>query len=313
MIQGIVTAVPKRVVGNGSFLTFDANKIAKLTGIYERRWVDYGDRILDIQYETSRQVIDQCAISPKDLDAIIVVTQTPSYQMPHTSAILSHMLGTTNDCLCLDINLGCSGYLHALFYAGRIADEDGKVLIVAGDCLSTTIAREDSATAPIFGDAISATIYIDDESECESLYNIKTFGEYWRSITQQGYGSMNMDGGAVFNFIQKKVVSSIEETLASYDLSTNEIDYFIFHQANKSVLDLLEAKLGLKASQVPRSYHKFGNTSSASIPLTLCSELSVNALSNARGICLVGFGSGASFGAAVIDPRSIKVLKLIEI
>ena len=233
------------------------------------------------------------------IDIIIFVTQTPDYITPATAIIIQNQLGLSKDCLAFDINLGCSGYVYGLSTAAGLLRNfpQGRALVLVGDVSSACVSAEDKSAAPIFSDAGSATALEKKEGASPLWFNLQSDGQGFEAIIIPGGGYRNpitaealavktisegisrnethliLNGIDVFNFSIKEVPKNVNALLEALKKSQEEVDYFIFHQANMMINETIRKKLKLEKWQVPYSLEKFGNTSSATIPVTMITEL----------------------------------------
>lgn len=302
-ISGIACAVPETMVANGEFVaTFgqeQIDKFEKMVGVKER-WRTAGPE------STHSLVLDAVKrlggnFVPADISAIIFVSQTPDYKLPATACVIQDELGASKDCLAFDINLGCSGFVYGVFVAASLLKMDGirKVLLCGGDTISKITDPQDSASAPLFGDAGFAAILERDETAPDIRYAFKTDGSGHAAIECQEGGRLTMDGMDVFNFTINEVPDLIKAEMAAAKLTAEDVDYLVLHQANKFVLKQVAMMTGFSMKNVPISMDRYGNTSSASIPLTLCDLASRD--QGVKKMVMSGFGVGLSWGTLIMD------------
>jgi 3-oxoacyl-[acyl-carrier-protein] synthase-3 len=338
-IKGIATCVPKEVktVKNSAGLTEDeAFKLSNSTGIYERRVAAAAITTSDLCQAAAEKLIAALNWNKEDIDALVFVTQTPDYQLPATAPILQHKLGLGQQCLALDISLGCSGYIYglsviaALVSAGKIK----KALLLVGDTISKICSVTDKSTYPLFGDAGTATALGYNEHAPAIKFNLQSDGEGYKAIIVNDGGARSpyssgsavynqatfrngaqlvLEGMDIFSFGISKGPEVVKNLLAEYGENMEDYDYFIFHQANKLLNEKIRKKLGLDKDKVPYSLAHFGNTSGATIPLTITTELKNILLTDKKKVVLCGFGVGLSWGAAMMELGPICMPDLIEI
>lgn len=318
-IRAIACCVPAREISlyeqadilyNGDIKKVE--RITKTIGLDKRRIVDSQTTTLDLCYDASLTLLEQN--DKAHIDAIIFVTQTPDFLQPNNAHLLHHKLNLSENCLCFDVNQGCSGYVYGLFLAYMLIEKGAnQVLLCAGDTLSKVVHPNDSNTTPIFGDAGSATL-IGKTTNQESFFSIHSSGKGWDNIVlpNSGYRKnylfskypkdsdvLQMDGAEVFNFSIDKEPKAIEEILHLSNKKINQIDYIFFHQANAYIISNIARRLKLDPSKAPcQSIAKYGNTSSASIPLAICDALDFNP--KTIDIILSGFGVGLSWASAML-------------
>ena len=337
-LTGSVSCVPKSVVSNSENSLFsspqEAVKFIELTGVEQKRHLQPGVLVSDLCYQAADLLIKKLAWQKDEIDVLIMVTQTPDYLIPNTAIILQDRLGLSKSTACFDIPLGCSGFVYGASVISSMLSAQGfkKGILLVGDSSTTLAHTEDKAVAPLFGDAGCATgfefsegKYLDfkfwtDGSGFKSIY-IPDGGFRNRTsekslhITQDAEGNKRtplnpvMNGTDVFSFGITQVPGQVKSFLKSIDKQIDEIDYFLFHQANKFMLEMIRKSLKLNKNQVPYSMTKFGNTSSASIPLTL--SLLGDTVRNTRiGMC--GFGIGLSIGCGFFEICDEFVIEFIE-
>jgi len=342
-IAGITAAVPVNVITNYSYTDhFPADEVKKVVdkiGIYERRFVDEKTCASDLCFAAAENLLKSLNIQKSDIDALLFVSQTPDYRMPATSVILQNRLGLNRSTLAFDINLGCSAFLFALQTAYSFLQNPGinKVLILNGETRSKVYSPKDRKTAFLFGDAGAAILVEKGKKYGDSFFSLNSDGSqsstikinaggYRNPSTAEGlqekvvdeYGNIRhdehgyMDGENVFGFVAKEVPNDIKTLLEYSNLKKDEVDYFILHQASKIINDYLIKKLKIGRSNVPVSYHKYGNTSSVSLPLTTVFGLK-GKVSGQKKICYSAFGVGLSWGSAIINLNDCLLGEILEV
>jgi len=341
-ISGISATVPKKVISNKVFTdVFTEKEIENAiatTGIKERRFVEEGICSSDLCYESANSLLDEMNIDRNGINLLIFLSQTPDHSQPSTGPALQHRLGLAKDTASFDINMACSGYIYGLSTAFAYCNSNGvnRVLLLVGETLSKVISLKDRATCLLFGDAGSATLIEKHEKYGKSYFSTNSdgSGESVLKIPAGGYripssketvinkeypdGSIRseehlfMDGMEVFNFTMNVVPNDIKKILDFSKKSQEEIDYLIFHQANKYMTDYLAKKSKFPPDKVPYSLDKYGNTSGVTIPLTIVSQLQNLSPIN-KSIVFSGFGAGLSWGSTILDLKDCYVSKLKEI
>ena len=271
----------------------------------------------------------ETSIKREEIGAVIFVTQTPDYFLPATSHLLHTRLGLPRDCAAFDIGLGCSGFVYGVYIAASLAQNiDKKVLLLCGDTVTRDIFEEDLSGMSVFGDAGSAAIVSKHQGQ-KIFFNLQTFGELSDAIIMRRGAYRNpfivennslnvhenfssMDGIEVMNFSTTYVPDNLTELMNFAKVDLSEIGGVILHQANLMILRDIAARLNLTLEKVPFKSARFGNTSSASIPVTLCEMKrlgeNVNFLS-----ALSGFGVGMSLASAIVDLKNLICLPTGEI
>ena len=292
--------VPPNIVTNDRFSnvfgTEQMQKFEKMVGVKERRVASDAETTSSLAIRAARKLD-----GVKDVNAILFVSQTPDKVLPATACVIQKELTVSSDCIAYDINLGCSGFVYGAFLAGSLLKMEGikKVLLCGGDTISKITDEKDSAIAPLFGDAGFALVLESDDAAPDVRYAFKTDGAGCRAICCDFGERLAMDGMDVFNFTINEVPDLIKAEIAMAGLSADSLDYLILHQANKFVLRQVAMMTGVPFGKVPVSMDRFGNTSSASIPLTLCDLASHE--HGVKKIVMAGFGVGLSWGTLVMD------------
>lgn len=339
-IKGISACVPKNVVRNETltdiFPQEELTKIINSVGIKERRIADKDVTASDLCFKAADKLLNELDIDRESIDVLIFMSQTGDYKIPATAPILQERLGLSNDCASFDVGLACSGYVYALTTAFLYLNLPtvNRVLLLDGETFSKIVNPKDKTNALLYGDAGTATLL--EKKEGESFYSLlKTDGSGWNAVNiKAGAGrhpanlesmevheredgslgndtEINMNGIDVFNFTMKVVPKSIKLILEKFNFEIEDIDKIVFHQANKFMTDFFIKKLKYNPENVPYSLNKFGNTSSATIPLTIVSELE-NWESAKKRILISGFGAGLSWATAILNIDNTKILPIIE-
>jgi 3-oxoacyl-[acyl-carrier-protein] synthase III len=339
-INGVSACVPKNIRKNKDLEDLlgkdELNKVIKSIGIQEMRHVDKCVTPSDLCYEAALTLIEDLKIDKSDIDLILFLSQNGDFKIPATSPSLQHRLGLPKTTACIDLTLACSGYVYALSAAYSYASQPtiNKVLLLVGEVFSQIVSDKDKVNAPLYGDAGTATL-ISKGDFGESQFNLYSDGSGFEAVQIPAGGArcpstsetvksremekgnsrtlhqLYMDGLDVFNFTLKVVPSSIKEALSKSNNNNETIDYFLFHQANKFMIDFFRKKLKIAEDKVPISLDKFGNVSSATIPLTIVTKLKDKIVN--KKLLLSGFGAGLSWATAVLDTSLCKVSKLKEI
>jgi 3-oxoacyl-[acyl-carrier-protein] synthase-3 len=342
-ISGISAAVPKKVIDNRQFTNVltkqEIENTIKTTGIYQRRFASKNICSSDLCYFAAQNLIENMNIKKDSVDLLIFVSQTPDYHQPATAPILQHRLKLSKTTGAFDLNLACSGYVYGLATAYSFASQKdiNRILLLVGETLSKIISKNDRATSLLFGDGGSATLIEKNKKFGPSYFSMNSdgSGDWVLRISGGGYripssietlkerkyedGSIRsdehlfMDGMEVFNFTMREVPKDIIRLLKYSEFSLEEIDYIIFHQANKFMIDFFVKKLNYPTERVPYSLNKFGNTSAVSIPLTIVSELKNDLISFTRTMLFSGYGGGLSWSTALTTLSKCYISDLLEI
>ncbi len=331
-IAGVVSCVPSRIVDNASFherFGHKAADIEKMTGVLERRWTDKDTTTADLCQRAAEHLLDRLGWALDSVDALFFVTQTPDYRLPATACALQSRLGLSRQVVAFDINLGCSGYPYGLWLAMTTAASGTarRVLLLVGDTITKTVNPEDRSTAMLFGDAGTATaIEIDDTGEAHFVLGTDGMGERQLMIAEGAYrtpplpaedtqgskaDALYMDGGAIFNFTLATVPPLVAATVERAG-GVDQFDAFLFHQANAFMLRHLAKKAKLPADKVPVNIDRFGNTSSATIPLLMTTDIAERLRTDTVRLGMFGFGVGFSWGSVDIAVGPIACVDTID-
>ncbi|MDR0831056.1 MAG: ketoacyl-ACP synthase III [Prevotellaceae bacterium] len=340
-ISAISACVPKTKINNREFgkLLFDEETLAKTidaVGVEQRRVTEKSVTTSDLCFAAAEQLFAEQHIDKSEIDVLIFVSQTPDYRLPATACVLQNRLGLSKKTIAFDVNLGCSGYVYGLSAAYAFANIPTvqKVLLLAGDTPTKFVSPQDKSAALLFGDAGTATLLEKSDDAKDTFFNLFTDGSGFENLNIKGGGyrcmsnaqsfeteedtegnlrnseQLYMNGGEIFNFTLREVPKSINELLEFSNINILEINQFVFHQANKFMINFLCKKMKIDREKFLISLNKFGNTSTASIPLTLVVNKNEH---NYGQVLMSGFGVGLSWANAVIDLKNTKFLSLIEI
>lgn len=340
--KGVSACVPKNIYSNKNYPLFSESeyeKFAANVGIRERRVVEEGVCTSDLCFEAASQLLDKLNWDRNSIDLLVFVSHTPDYKLPATSCILQDRLGLSNNCMTIDISLGCSGYAHGLNVASSMLQSGHfkRALLLVGNTQTSYASYHDKSVFPLFADAGTATALEFDLKAPSIFFNMGTDGSGYKSIIVEDGGCRNpvsegsfileefpdgnkssrlherLDGMDVFTFGIRIAPQTIKELVSHFDLNLQETDYFLFHQANKMMLEKVKSKLKLESSKVPINIDRFGNTSCATIPLLMVTEMKNALETQSMDLILSAFGVGLSWGAVKLNTREIVVVDLIEI
>lgn len=334
-IAGFSAGVPKCIVKNDkvSSKDYDAVDFVATTGVQERRLGDFTTS--DLCYEAAERLLTDLQWNKDEVDAIIFVSQTADYILPATACILQDRLGLSRECYALDIALGCSGWVYGLSVVAGLLSKDGikKALLLAGDAKK----RAKSEYDPLFGHAGTVTAVEYSEGAVGLKFHVGTDGSGFDAIITPDGGSRNqftedslqliqgadgvkrhrlqtvMKGMDVFAFGITTVPKTVRKLLERCQIDIDSVDYFIFHQANRMMNEKIRKKLKLSEEKVPYCMQKFGNTSSASIPLTIVTQIADVTRNSSLHFLACGFGVGLSWATVLFDIKSIVVSELVEV
>lgn len=321
MIKAIATALPRRIEYNDPNL-----RLTKKTGILKRHVVDETECASDLAMQAAEKLFLNMPSLRDEIDFLLLCTQSPDYFLPTTACLLQNRLGLSKQCGAFDFNLGCSGYVYGLSVAkGLIESQQAKkILLLTAETYSKFIHPQDQSVRPLFGDGATATlisavdgkemlgsfVFGTDGSGAESLIvpvggmRQRVFeSEKNEPIDEGGRSARNlyMDGGAISNFALRVVPNTVEEILGKANLIRKDIDYYVFHQANKFMLEFLQQKCELKGMPFWNKPEEYGNTVSNSIPLALAELVREENVRVLQKVMLVGFGVGLSWAGCIAD------------
>ena len=339
-IAGMSAGVPKQVASNlhpADTVCFasgtNPEDFVKTTGVVERR-VSSTLCTSDLCFEAAERLIDDLKWDKKEIEALIFVSQTADYIEPCTACILQDRLGLTKECYAADCTLGCSGWVYGLSQVLSLLSHGTikKALLLCGDAKK----RVDSPSDPLFGSAGTATAVEYSEGAEKIMFHFGTDGSGYDAIIIPDGGSRNgispasfepeefegkmmnrlqarMKGMDVFAFGISTPPKSIKRLAEHYGFDYQSADYYIFHQANMKMNNMIAKKLKLNPDKVPSSMSLFGNTSSASIPLTIVTQIRNKVMEKPTKFICCGFGIGLSWGTVAFETNNIVISELVEV
>lgn len=344
-ITGILTIVPAKEVQfedemvNYNFSVSKSLRLKAAMGYDKRRIVEEGVCASDLCISGLEYLFNSGKLDKENIDALILVTQSPDYIMPPTSNIIQGHFGLKHDMICLDINQGCAGYIIGLIQGFMYLEQEtiNKVVLLNADVLSPKVSPYDRNSNPLIGDAASITILEKTTEKCRINTSIKMDGNGAFALQIPAGGARNpigpltgklkedisgnlrseehlvMKGDEVFNFVQTKVPPMIHDLLFKSDLDINEVDYFMFHQPNKFMLEKLADKIGVPRQKMPNNIvENFGNASGVSIPTNITFNIGERLLGNSYNICLSGFGVGLTWASMQLKMGKLKFCEILN-
>lgn len=306
--------LPKKVVTNEDlkkiFPEMDPERVFAQTGVRKRHYADT-EKPSEMAFNAINELIEKNNIDKNTIDGLICVTQSPDHQMPNVASKLQNMLGLRTDILGFDINLACSGFMHALLVAKSIIKSTDKnnILITATGDRVKYIRSSDKGTLTLFGDGASAFLLTRENVDKIKEFITGTdgsgyFDTYIGNEDENNFQSpryFNMNNINVFTFAISLVPTAITQILEKNNMTIDDIDYFALHQANKSILDYIRNNLSIPEEKMYINLEETGNTSSASIPIILSNMEKENKLFDGAKILMVGFGGGFSWAGTIIE------------
>jgi 3-oxoacyl-[acyl-carrier-protein] synthase-3 len=329
-ISAITYHLPDAVLTNAElarqFPDWSLEQIAAKTGIDERHVVDAETCSSDLAVKAAERLFRSGACNPSEVDFLLLCTQSPDYFLPTTACLLQKRLGIPKNCGALDFNLGCSGFVYGLALAGGLIRSEcaSLALLITAETYTKFIHPEDRSLRTIFGDAAAATlirarkdggmgpfIFGTDGTGAEELI---VFGGAMRlptsaestAVQQDEYGNkrspnhLYMNGPEIFSFTLREIPRVVAELLDRTKKTSDEIDLFVFHQANHYMLEHLRRKLHIAEDKFFVSMKHCGNTVSSSIPIALTDAVRMGKLRAGATVMLVGFGVGYSWAATLV-------------
>jgi 3-oxoacyl-[acyl-carrier-protein] synthase-3 len=293
-------AVPEKVVTNDDLsATLDTSDawIVERTGIRERR---VGGVTSTMAIEAGQQALVRAGLEPSDIDVVVLATTTPDALVPGTACTVQDGLGVPGG--AFDINAACSGFVYGLVVsAGLIAAGSGRVLLIGADALSRITDWDDRTMAVLSGDGAGAVVLdpVDGPGDLLS-WNLGSDGSLRHLLKCEHGGYMYMDGKEIFRRAVRVVVESAERALAEAGLRTDQVDLLVPHQANLRIIQAAGQRLGIPDDRTAVVIDRYGNTSSASIPLALEDALARQRVKAGDHLLLTGFGGGMTWASAVL-------------
>ncbi len=330
-ITAMGSAVPKTKIDNTSYQVdvFGeeyAAEVVDVTGIRERRFTAEGVTASDLACAAAENMLSRFDIDRESIDILIFCSESPDYKFPHTASTLQHRLGLSTGVMAFDMPTGCTGSIYALSVASSLLQEgigQKKALVLFAETHSRSFSPEDRSTAFLFGDGASCVL-LEANDECgKSYFDIGTNGAKSDLIKYKAGGARNpictdsdfgeMAGGGVFQLVIAQVPKNIKSLLSFAGLTVDDIDFAVFHQANLFMIKHLAKKLKFPSTKVPTTIERFGNVSSASVPLTMTECIGEQLKQGRNKILISAFGTGMTWGAAIFEVNNCRIAELVEI
>ena len=316
---GIGSAAPEKVLSNFDFekmIDTSDEWIRTRTGISERRIAESDVASSDLAHEASLKALEDAGMEPQDLDGIIVGTITPDYIFPSTACVLQSRLGA-KQAFAFDVLAGCSGFIYSLHVAkGMVQSATARnILVVGAEVLSKIMNYEDRTTCILFGDGAGAAVISASDTPGIMSSCLGANGDDWELLYMPGGGSrlptseeslkngshfLRMEGKEVFKEAVKALQSSSLKAIEMADITPEQIDLFIPHQANYRIIDAVRKRLELPEEKVFSNLDRYGNTSSASVPIALDEAVKSGRLKKGDIVVFSAFGAGFTWGASVV-------------
>jgi 3-oxoacyl-[acyl-carrier-protein] synthase III len=314
-IKAISYYLPESILDNkeinSDFPEWSVDKISSKTGIYKRHIAAKDEFTSDMAVKAALKLFDEHSILPSEIDFILLCTQSPDHFLPTTACLIQDRLNIPTTAGALDFNLGCSGYIYGLALSkGLISSKVAKnVLLITSETYSKFIHLSDKSNRTIFGDGATATLISEDGFADILDFELGTDGSGGENLIVKNGAckypisngiddNLYMNGPEIFNFTSKAVPSLVESTLNKNNLSLEDINMFVFHQANKYMLNFLRKKIGIPEDRFYINLEEYGNTVSSTIPIALKEAMNEDKLNG--NVMLTGFGVGYSWGSCII-------------
>lgn len=343
-ITAMAAGVPKNIIDNYHYdldiwPEAEVKKVVDKVGVTERRFADNNTCASDLCFAAAEKLIYDNCIDKSEIDLLVFLSQTPDYRMPATSILLQNRLGLSMSTMAFDISLGCSGFINALSIVYAMMQNHGfrKALLLDGETRSKVYSRKDRREAFIFGDAGVAALIERDDKFGESHFSLNSDGSRGDLIMIPGGGYRNMssaetlkekvvdeygnirtdengfmNGADVFNFVIVEVPKDIKRLIAVTGEDIQQMDYYVFHQANAFINNYIAKKMKLDKKKIPWTIQKYGNTSSVSVPLTIVSELK-DRMAGEKKILMSAFGVGMAWATAIVPFWDCKISDIVEV
>lgn len=317
-IVGTGSYIPDAVVTNEHLherLGCDSDWIVKRTGILERRHALPHQATSDLCHEAGKRCLENAGMTPSDIDLLIVATFTPDMTFPSAACLIQDRLGLI--CPAVEIQAACSGFMYALITGATyvLSGASDRALIIGGDTNTRVVNPKDVKTYPLFGDAAGAVVLTRGSPEQGIVsYSLGSDGSGGDLLSRPACGSrlpptpellakglhyMYMDGRAVFRWAVEILCDTIQDVLKAANLQPNDIQYYFPHQANIRIINAAIDVLHIPRSKVRNNLERYGNTSAASIPVSLDETCAEGLIRRGDLLVLSGFGAGLSWGTAV--------------
>lgn len=328
-IKQIEYYLPERVITNDDlerqFPEWNAEKVAQKIGVLERHVSGETETATDMAFKVVSSLFEKSPEVKKELDFILLCTQSPDYKLPTSACVLQERLGLSSNVGALDFNLGCSGWVYGLALAkGLILSGSAKsVLLVTSETYNKYIHHDDKGNKSLFGDGAAATLISTEgfaqigefvfgtDGKGENNLKVKTGGSKYphplgeESIDDDGYilasDFLYMNGPEIFNFTLDAVPVLMTECIQKNGITEDEINLYVLHQANKYMLNTIRKVCGISKERFYINLEHTGNTVSSTVPIALKCALQEGLIKNDFRVLVAGFGVGYSYGACLLD------------
>jgi len=331
-IKAIEYFVPPKKLTNKDLISdnpsWDVVKIYDKTGIANRYIAEDNVTAVDLAISAGKHFFTKHSNDKNKIDYLIFCTQSPDYFLPTSACIIQNALGLNSNLGAIDVNQGCSGFVYSLSLAKGLIEtsQATNVLIITSETYSKYINKKDKSVRTLFGDGAACSLISNLESRNEQIskvthgtdgsganHLIVPHGAHRHPLDESSNvlfedkssnlrspSDLYMNGNAIYTFTMKKIPIIFNEILESNNMTLNDIDLVVFHQANKFILDTIQKKLQIPEEKMHRSYEEYGNTVSSTIPIGLKLEMDKKKNSAKKTYLILGFGVGLSWAGAII-------------
>lgn len=321
-LNSIGAYVPSKIITNddlSKIVDTSDEWIQKRTGIKERRFAEAAEATSDLATKAARIALQRAKLNPEQIDMVILATISPDFFcMPSTACVVANNLGIINK-PAFDISAACSGFIYLLALAKSLIESKAckNILIVGAEKLSSIIDMQDRSTCVLFGDGAGAAIISATEDKEAAILDVRVAsnGAYQDFLMTPGCGSRNpanarmlgerlqfikMKGNETFKIAVKTLTNDVIEIMKANNLTKDDIDFFIPHQANSRIISAVGEALEFPSDKVVKTVHKYGNTSAASIPMAINDYYQEGRIKNGSKLLLDAFGGGLTWGSAIL-------------
>lgn len=343
-LAAVYAAVPQKEIRLEDELEYyggslkKAERARKMLGTDRRRIAWPGTTASDLCKAAAQRLLEEQGVDRGTIDALIFVSQSPDYDLPATACVLQHELDLPATCAAFDVNQGCAGYVYGLWLAASLISSGacGRVLLLVGDAYYAPRDPANRVTTPLFGDGGSASLVCRDDSARPMHFSLGTNGAGYKAIivpagrsrlpyerdfeenelffedihtsagTPWRLTEVYMNGGEVFQFTLETVPTHLREFMARTCANPEQVDWLFLHQANKQIVEMVAEKAGFSLEKAPwRSFSRYGNLSSASIPVAICDQFGAEKSSGSGSFLLCGYGVGLSWASCLLETDGI--------
>lgn len=339
-MTAIAACVPPRVYYNKDLNQImpqeEVDKLIKSIGIEQKRFAEPNVTSSDLCFKAAKKLIEDNQIEPESIDMLLFLSLTHDYIAPPTSSVLQHRLGLPQTCGAIDLSQACSGFIYAFATACCFASNPtiNRVLICVGETMSKIMNPRDKVNFPLYGDAgIAFLVEKGDFGEATFLLSSDGEGEHSVIVPARGFRNplsaesfvdkeyedgnfrreidITMDGIDTFNHAIKVIPKEVKELMRITNITNDDVDYLVAHQANKMMIDFILKRLKFDMNKVPFCISKFGNTSCCSVPLTIVSELE-GKMEGKKRLLMTSIGAGWTYASAYLNTNNLKISPIFD-